>query len=57
MIDKDLLQIIACPVCTGNLKDENDFLLCTDCRRRYPVKEGIPVLLEEEALLSDEEGL
>lgn len=56
--DKRLLDVVACPICKGKLdysKDEN-VLVCRFDRVAYPINEGIPVLIEEEALqLSTEE--
>ena len=49
MIDKELLEILACPVCKASVKLENDKLVCTKCGRRYPIRDGIPVMLESEA--------
>jgi uncharacterized protein len=50
MITKDLLEILACPVCKGPLTlAAPDRLQCGKCRRLYPIRDGIPVLLEEEA--------
>ena len=50
-MDKKLLEIIACPVCKGPLEydKENQELLCKPENLAYPVREGIPVLLESEA--------
>jgi len=58
-VDKKLLDILACPICKGPLvyqKDENE-LICKVDRLAYPIREGIPVMLEDEArqLLADEE--
>lgn len=51
MIDKELLDILTCPVCKGNIiyDEENQKLVCDKCGRKYPVRDGIPVMLEEEA--------
>jgi uncharacterized protein YbaR (Trm112 family) len=51
MIDQELLAILACPVCKGDisLDEENQKLICADCGRKYPIRDGIPVMLEEEA--------
>ncbi len=50
-IDSKLLEILACPVCTGKLiyKKESDELICHADRLAFPVREGIPVMLESEA--------
>jgi len=49
MIDQDLLDILACPACRAEVRLEGDRIVCTSCRRRYPVRDGIPVLLVDEA--------
>ncbi len=52
-MDKKLLDILACPVCKGPLiyqKDKNE-LVCKADRLAYPVRDDIPVMLEEEARL------
>ncbi len=50
-INNDLLEILVCPVCKGDLEyDGNEQkLICNNCRLKYPIKDGIPVMLEEEA--------
>lgn len=54
MVHKDLLEILRCPVC---VKDHEDLLLdnirdawlvCTNCGRKYPIRDDIPVMLIEE---------
>jgi LSD1 subclass zinc finger protein len=51
MLPKDLLDILVCPVCKKPLtyNDEAQTLRCAECRRVYPVRDGIPILLKEEA--------
>lgn len=51
MIDKELLNIIVCPACHGGLVlDEPEAeLRCTGCGLAYPITDGIPVLLVDEA--------
>ena len=48
-VDKELLEILACPVDKAPLREESDRLVCTACGRRYPVRDGIPVMLVDEA--------
>ena len=50
-MDKKLLDILACPVCKGPLiyDQENQELICKADRLAYPVRDDIPVMLEEEA--------
>lgn len=50
-MDPKLLEILVCPVCKGPLvyhKAENE-LICKPERLAYPVRDGIPVMLQEEA--------
>ena len=57
-MDARLLEILVCPVCKGPLdfRKANQELVCKACRLAYPVRDDIPVLLEEEARqLSQEE--
>ncbi|MBX5493103.1 MAG: Trm112 family protein [Chloroflexi bacterium] len=49
MIDRELLRILACPACVAPLEQRGDRLCCLGCGRRYPIRDGIPVLLVEEA--------
>ncbi|WP_087017348.1 Trm112 family protein [Thaumasiovibrio subtropicus] len=52
-MDHRLLEIVACPLCKGKLnfdKDNNE-LICKFDRLAYPIRDGIPVLLETEARL------
>ncbi len=50
-IEKDLLEILACPKCKGeiHLTDSGDGLVCDACKLKYPVKDDIPVMLIDEA--------
>lgn len=50
-MDSRLLDILACPVCKGPLKYDKPAaqLICRADRLAYPVRDGIPVMLEEEA--------
>lgn len=60
MLDKKLLAILVCPLCKGSLhyNAERQELVCRADALAYPVRDGIPVMLEEEARrLSSEERL
>jgi len=49
-IDPELLEILACPECREAVHElADDRLRCSGCGRVYPVREGIPVMLVEEA--------
>jgi uncharacterized protein YbaR (Trm112 family) len=56
VIDPKLLEILACPFCKSDvvLKEENR-LVCVQCRRAYPIREGIPVMLIDEATMEEED--
>ncbi len=54
-LSKELLEILACPVCKTEVKllpDETG-LKCNSCHRVYPIKDDIPVMLVEEATLEN----
>ena len=54
-IDKKLLDILVCPVSKESLEQIGDELICQKSNLAYPIKDGIPVMLPEEARnLSDE---
>lgn len=50
-MDVRLLEILVCPVCKGPLEGRAAAgeLICKGCRLAYPVKDDIPVMLEDEA--------
>ena len=58
-MDKKLLDILACPICKGPLvyNKEKAELICKADRLAYPIRDDIPVMLEDEArkLTADEE--
>ncbi len=51
MLKKELLDILACPKCKGELEydTKNEMLICHDCRLKYYIKEDIPIMLIDEA--------
>ncbi|MFA6321301.1 MAG: Trm112 family protein [Candidatus Omnitrophota bacterium] len=49
MIDENLMNILVCPVCKEKLDYRNEKMICSKCKKAYPVKSGIPVMLIEEA--------
>ncbi len=57
-IDPKLLDIMICPKCHGEIeyRPGEEVILCLgECRYRYPVRDGIPVMLIDEADKPDEE--
>jgi uncharacterized protein len=51
MIPQDLMEILVCPACKKPLtqKADGSSLKCSECRRVYPVRDDIPILLADEA--------
>lgn len=51
--DKKLSDILVCPLCKAKLKSQNQedkkFLVCNSCKLKFPVEDGIPQLLENQA--------
>jgi uncharacterized protein YbaR (Trm112 family) len=54
MVSQELLEILRCPDCvhdgteSGLLDHVGNWLICTDCDRKYPIRDDIPVMLIEE---------
>jgi uncharacterized protein YbaR (Trm112 family) len=50
-IDEKLMEILACPDCKTKVIEADGGICCTnaDCRRRYEISEGIPVMLVDES--------
>jgi len=58
VIPKYALDILVCPVCKSKvelLADESG-LKCISCRRVYPIRDEIPVMLPEEATIAEDSG-
>lgn len=51
LIDENLARILVCPVDHGDLTEDeaSSRLVCTQCGRRYPVRDGIPIMLIDQA--------
>lgn len=49
MIDKELLDILACPSCKGDVELKDSKIVCKACGKKYPIKDGIPIMLIDEA--------
>ena len=54
-ISKELLEILVCPLCKEPVKltEGEKGLKCEKCRRVYPIKDDIPVMLVDEAKIED----
>jgi len=55
MVSPDLLEILVCPLCKKPLlqKENGESLKCVQCRRVYPVRDEIPILLVDEAVMEE----
>jgi uncharacterized protein YbaR (Trm112 family) len=55
-ISKELLEILVCPVCKAPVQpvQEGQGLKCGQCRRVYPIKDDIPIMLVDEAKVDPE---
>ncbi|HLO27381.1 MAG TPA: Trm112 family protein [Geobacteraceae bacterium] len=56
-LSAELMAILACPKCKGSIEsvEGGSFLACRNCRLRYPVVDGIPLMLIEDAEGYDDE--
>lgn len=54
-VSKELLEILVCPSCKADveLKPDGSGLKCVQCKRVYPVRDDIPVMLIEEAKVEE----
>lgn len=49
MINKELLDVLACPACKGDVELKEERIVCKKCGKKYPVRNGIPIMLLNEA--------
>jgi len=54
-LSKELLEILVCPLCKAALevKQDDRGLKCVQCKRVYPIRDDIPVMLVEEARIEE----
>lgn len=54
-ISKELLEFLVCPICkaTLDLKPDGTGLKCVQCKRVYPIRDEIPVMLVDEAKVEE----
>ena len=54
-ISKELLEILVCPLCKApvELKQDENGLKCVECKRVYPIRDDIPVMLVDEARIEE----
>jgi uncharacterized protein YbaR (Trm112 family) len=55
-ISEQLLEILVCPACRSklDLKPDGSALKCVECKRVYPIRDDIPVMLIDEATIEDD---
>ena len=54
-VSKELLEILVCPLCKAQveLKPDQSGLKCVECKRVYPIRDDIPVMLVDEARIEE----
>jgi hypothetical protein len=52
-VSQELLDILVCPVCKAKvvLKEDGSGLKCVECKRVYPIRDDIPVMLKDQATI------
>lgn len=53
-VDPELLSILACPLDKQPVSRQGNYLVCQQCQRHYPIRDGIPVMLIDEALTPEQ---
>jgi uncharacterized protein YbaR (Trm112 family) len=49
VLPQDLVNILICPACGAAVREKENAIECTDCKNRYPIEDGIPVMLVDRA--------
>lgn len=54
-VPSNLIDLLVCPACRGAIdyKERRAVIICTACGLRYPVRDGIPIMLVDEATRPD----
>jgi len=57
-LSQEFLEILVCPACRAKveLKPDGSGLKCVECKRVYPIRDDIPVMLIDEAKIEDEQS-
>lgn len=53
-VSAELLEILACPLDKQPVSRQGNYLVCSECQRHYPIRDGIPVMLVDEALTPEQ---
>jgi hypothetical protein len=55
-VNERLLALLVCPVCHADVRQDGDRIVCGACGRRYPVRDGLAIMLADEAELPGAEA-
>jgi len=55
-MDIELIGILACPSCRSSVTRDGEEIACQGCGRRYPIRDGIPVMLIEDSKVGGKTG-
>ncbi len=53
VLSKELIEIMVCPDCRGKVTEADGFVVCSSCGKKYPIRDGIPIMLINEAISSE----
>jgi len=53
MLSNDIIESLRCPIGKAELKQDGDFLICSLCGVKFPVRDNIPVLMTDEAIMPE----
>jgi len=53
-VDPELLAMLACPLDKQPVTRQGNYLVCDECKRHYPIRDGIPVMLIDEAVSAEQ---
>ncbi|MBU3896757.1 MAG: Trm112 family protein [Nanoarchaeota archaeon] len=45
-LSEEILDLISCPKCNSRLKERGESVVCIECKKRFPIEDGVPNLLE-----------
>lgn len=54
-MDSKLLAILVCPICKAKVEHKKNELICSKCKLAYPIDDGIPVMLIDQARKYEDE--
>lgn len=49
MVSKELMDVLACPICKGDIELKGKFIVCRKCKKAFPVLDDVPDMLIEDA--------